>query len=227
MVGLDKLTGRILSDAEEFARGLLESAKAEAAEISKAAEGKIDSIKNDYASRAEKEEKVIIDRAHASADSLSRDIILAAKNSLLDSVFAEAKERLVRLAESGSDEYINFLAKLLCKVGISAAESERTDVSGSDLFSESTELVALFCARDLAGGVASVAEKAVSKAAPELASTGKPLSVSDKPANIEGGFILRCGNIEYNCSLSALVAGCRASLESEIYCALFAQCDKT
>lgn len=225
MVNLDKLTGRILSDAEEFARGLLESAQAEIAEVNREAQIKIDSIKSEYAARAEKEEKAIIERAEAVAKSLSRDVVLDAKTALLDKVFEQAKERLVGLAESGTDVYVDFLASLLCKVISSAAASEKTNAEyyrQGELLAEN-EYTVLFCARDLAGESSSVAEKATAEAASRIADTGKSVAVSSSPVNIDGGFILRCGNIEYNCSLSALVAGCRASLESEIYRNLFEQ----
>lgn len=92
MTGLEKLTGRILSDAEDFARSLLSSAEAEAAEIKKSAEAKIKNIKSEYAARAEKEEQVLLERAAASASSLARDIVLAAKASLLDEIYGEAKK---------------------------------------------------------------------------------------------------------------------------------------
>lgn len=225
MTGLDKLTGRILSEAEEFARGLLESAQAEIAEIDKAKESKIGYIKNEYTARAEKEEKAILERADAAAGSLSRDIVLAAKTALLDNVFEQAKHRLLRLAESGSDEYVNILAALLRKTAAAAAASEQaaSEYDEDDAPPAQSGYEALFGSRDLAGGSSSVANKAVLLAASELAKAGKTITVSGTPADIEGGFILRVGNIEYNCSLSALITGCRAALESEIYRMLFEQ----
>jgi vacuolar-type H+-ATPase subunit E/Vma4 len=225
MDNLEKLTGRIISDAEEFARGLLESAESNIAEINDATQSNIDYIKRDFASRAEKEEKAILDRAEAAADSISRDYMLSAKAALLDSVFDTVKERLQKLAISGSEEYIGLLADLLCKVILSEAQSEtaNADYYRSGELTLNTGYIASFCARDLAGGDHSVAETAIAKAAQDLSGIGKTLKVSDVPADIDGGFILRSGNIEYNCSLTALVAGYRAAHEGEIYRYMFEQ----
>ena len=47
------------------------------------------------------------------------------------------------------------------------------------------------------------------------------LALSDKTVSIDGGFILRCGDIESNCSLELLFAQLRRELESEVSHALF------
>jgi len=227
MTGLEKLTGRILSDAEDFARSLLSSAEAEAAEIKKSAEAKIKNIKSEYAARAEKEEQVLLERAAASASSLARDIVLAAKASLLDEIYGEAKKRLVTLAESGSDEYVDLIARLLVKTANTAIESEKISAQYGDDDAPAAldDYVALFCSRDVNGNP-SAAEKAVKKAVTELKKLGKTISIQKAPYNFEGGFILRCGNIEYNCSISSLIESCRATSEGEIYRMLFEQADQ-
>lgn len=228
MVNLDKLTGRIISDAEEYARGVLEAADSDLAELADASRTKIEYVRAESAAHASKEEKAALDRAVAASESAARGIILSAKTSLLDSAFEEARSRLLKLAESSSPEYRSLLTRLLVSVVSSAAASE----SEHGEYYESGELVAhdiytaLFCARDLRGGDGtSVASAVVADASSRLADTGKTLRVSDKAAVIDGGFILRSGDIEYNCSLATLVAGYRAEHESEIYRMLFDQPD--
>ncbi len=225
MVNLEKLTGRIISDAEEFARGLLESAQSNISEINDATQSNIEYINRDFASRAAKEEKAILDRAEAAAESISRDFVLSAKAELLDSVFHAVSERLQDMAHSGSEEYIGLLARLLCKVILADAASEAVSAEyyRSGVNTASAGYIVSFCARDLAGGENSVAAKAVSHALSTPAVAVKTLTLSDAPADMDGGFILRYGNIEYNCSLSALVAGYRAAHEGEIYRMLFEQ----
>lgn len=225
MVNLEKLTGRIISDANEFARGLLESAQSNIAEINDATQSNIEFINRDFATRAAKEEKAILDRAKAAAESISRDFVLSAKAELLDSAFDTVRERLQGIANSGSEEYIGLLARLLCKVILANAASEAVSAEyyRSGELTASAGYIASFGTRDLAGGENSVAAKAVSRALATPSVAVKTLKISDTPAPIDGGFILRSGNIEYNCSLSALVAGYRAAHEGEIYRMLFEQ----
>ena len=47
------------------------------------------------------------------------------------------------------------------------------------------------------------------------------LQLSSQTANIDGGLVLRCGNVESNCSLSILFAQLRESLEAEVARTLF------
>jgi len=46
--------------------------------------------------------------------------------------------------------------------------------------------------------------------------------LSDKNANIEGGFIIKCGDVELNCSIRTLVEGIRPKLEAQVATVLFA-----
>ena len=53
---------------------------------------------------------------------------------------------------------------------------------------------------------------------------GKPdlkLILAEEFANIKGGLILRCGNIDVNCSVEAIVASVRPGLEAEAIGILF------
>lgn len=224
MVNLDKLIGRIISDAEEYGRGLLESSEGDLAEIADSSRSKIEYVNAESASRAARDADAIISRAKASAESMSRDIILSAKAGLLDRTFDEAYKKLLELAGGGA-EYVSFLTRLLVSVVSSAvkAEEENGEYYASGELVAYSDYVAAFCTRDLEGGERSVAASVTSAAAEKLSATGKALRVSDTAANIDGGFILRSGDIEYNCSLSALVAGYRSAHEAEIYRMLFKQ----
>jgi Archaeal/vacuolar-type H+-ATPase subunit E len=223
MVNLEKLTGRIISDAEEYARGILDSAKSDIAELEDAARAKIEYIHAESDSRAEKESKAMLDRAAAASESASRAIILSAKTKLLDSAFEAALSRLKQLAVSAPADYKNLLVRLLVSVISSAAESE----TAHDEYYGSGELVshelytAAFCVRDLEGGSGSVASQVIAEASKKLSGTGKKLRAADNAADIDGGFILRSGDVEYNCSFSALMAGYRSEHEGEIYRMLF------
>ena len=50
--------------------------------------------------------------------------------------------------------------------------------------------------------------------------TGK-LVLSNDTADIEGGLLLRYGDVEINCSISMLIDSIRSSVEAKVYRALF------
>ncbi len=54
-----------------------------------------------------------------------------------------------------------------------------------------------------------------------LASCGVKAALSDTPANIEGGFILKDGSIETNCSFAAVIEDKRSEIEDFINLELF------
>ena len=49
------------------------------------------------------------------------------------------------------------------------------------------------------------------------------LSLSEKTVNIDGGAVIRCGNVENNASFSRLFAGLKEKLEFEVASYLFAE----
>ena len=220
MVNLEKLTGRIISDAEEYGRQLLEASRHDIDEIKDAAASKAAYIKADYASRAAKEAEGIKSRAEASSDSESRAVLLAAKTGLLDRAFGEAYKKLLQIAAdpNNRNEYTAFLSRLLVSVITGAADEEnahREYYTSGELISHRGYSV-LFCARD-AGAVSDAVIAGASKSLPK----GISVTSDGRNADIDGGFILRSGDIEYNCSLETLAAQYRAAHEGEVYKLLF------
>ncbi len=107
-----------------------------------------------------------------------RRALLSQKQALLDEVLRAAQDALLALPER---EYFDFLIRL-------AADS-----------AEGGAGVMLLSAKDLSR-LPDGFHLALNRALPE----GASLDIAPKGAGIDGGFILRYGDIEHNCSVSAL-----------------------
>ena len=126
--------------------------------------------------------------------------VLALKQELVAAAFDRAQQQLLSLPE---DEYAAFLARKAAEASMSGTE---------ELF---------FSERDRKGA----AEKIVSEANRLLTAAGKPgkLSVGDGARSISGGFILRQGDIEVNCSVETLTSQLRSELASQVAQVLFGE----
>lgn len=126
--------------------------------------------------------------------------ILALKQELVGAAFARAEELLLELPEA---EYVRFLGKKAAEASMNGME---------ELF---------FSARDISG-----AGKKIAAEANRLLTAGGrlgKLTVGSEPRDISGGFILKQGDIEVNCSVSLLTEQLRSALASEVAGVLFGE----
>ena len=138
------------------------------------------------------------ERMAATADMEQRKATLAFKQELVGEAFEKAVEALAKLPV---DEYIDFLAGLMCEAAMNGEEEA--------VFSETDR--------------AAVGAEVVRRANGLIKAKGgaATVSLSHETADIPGGFIMRCGNIEVNCAADTLVMLRRASLSSQVAEILF------
>ena len=219
--GLNKITGKILSEAQAKADKILADAQAECNRINAEYAERAEKIRTEISSEAEKGGMEYVARIRSTAATSKRNLLLQTKSDLIDGVFASVLEQTRTLE---LDKYNEILVGLLSAALIEQIESE--DISRS-LYGEEEALApesyeVIFNQRDrdrLGKTVVEGAQKHLSgKIAPEKLNR---LTLSTQTANIDGGLILRCGNVESNCSLSILFAQLRESLESEVARTLF------
>ena len=177
MTGIENITGRIQADAQ-----------AEIDRIDADARAQADKITAAYAARAERECADILERGAKSAaergDRLvsaaqmeARKTILAAKQAVMEEVYAKALDQLRNLPQ---ERCVEVLTSLL--------EQAAPEGKGEVLFSAQD--------RDTVGRAAVDAANA---------KTGGRLTISEETASIPGGFILRNGSIEVNCAFDTLI----------------------
>lgn len=221
MTGLEKITGRILDAAKADAKATLDDATARAGAIRADYTARAEALHAKLCADAEKEGEDIIRRAKSSAAMTRREVLLRAKSDLIDETFRYAAKELYSLSRA---DYTEFLAILLVRV---LCEQEQTERESRELYGEEdapdySTYELFFNEKDRR----EVAEEAIT--AGRRFSVGKldravldRLKLSDECADIDGGFILRCGDIETNCSIGALLAEARSTREAEVCAALF------
>ena len=177
MNGIETIIQRLNTDAKAETDALLDKARQDAAAITARCQAQADKETADLAARnqrtaAEREERLV-----SAAQMEARKTILAAKQAVMEEVYAKALEKLRSLPQ---DRTVEVLASLLNE----AAPQGKGEV--------------LFSAQD---------RETVGRAAVDAANAqnGGQLTLSGETANIPGGFILRNGSIEVNCAYDTLI----------------------
>ncbi|MBQ8342195.1 MAG: hypothetical protein IJY22_07480 [Clostridia bacterium] len=219
MNGLDKITERILTDAKEKARLILEEAQADCRRAAEEYAARAEAIRDRIATRTLKEGEELIARAKASAAMTRRDILIASKAKLLDETFAAAR---AQICDTDYGKYRELLVALLSCALIEQAKSEDDSRELGDEVTEFDTFEVLFNEGDRARFGTAVLEGArkVTERRIGAARTAK-LRLSEETAPIDGGLILRYGNTETNCSISALLGEMRRELEPKVSALLF------
>ena len=192
MNGIEKITARILADAQAEA----EAVKAEARE-------KCSGIRSDYDKKAQDEYwrlarsgvaecEAKVQRLGRAAEMEAKKSILALKQDMVSAAFDQAAQQVCAMPR---EQYIAFLARLAAQA--SDTGEEEILVAGRD--AELGEQVAA-AANQLRGG---------------------KLHYDGNTLDMPGGVVLRQGNIEINCSVETLVNQYRYELASQVAEVLF------
>ena len=195
MSGLDKMKVRILEDAKSTAAEITGKAREEAeaaVQAAKAAEAEGAQITE----RAERSASDHIRKAGSSMDMQRRQALLGAKQAVIGEVLDEAYRAVMDL-DDGS--YFKLLEKLL--------EKHVLPGDGEICFS----------AEDLRRMPEGFEEKISCIAAAK----GGSLKVSDRPAQMDGGFLLVYGGIEENCTIRAVFEAGREEMSDRVNRMLF------
>lgn len=219
--GLNKITDKILSEAQATADKILADAEAECDRINAEYAERAEKIRTDISTEAEKGGMEYVARIRFTAATSKRNLLLQTKSDLIDGVFAGVLEQTRTLE---LEKYNEILIGLLSAALIEQLEAE--DIS-RNLYGEEEALApehyeVIFNQRDrdrCGKAVIEGAQKHLSGKVP--AEKLSRLTLATQTAAIDGGLILRCGNVESNCSLALLFAQLRNSLEAEVAHTLF------
>ncbi len=178
MTGLDKIIAEIKGEAEAEARQTVDAARAEADEILAAARAEAEA-KAERIAAAARQDIADIERSRESAMALQRSQrSLAQKQALLAETLNKARESLYAL---GDGEYFDLLLRLAAK---NAEPGE-----GEVLLNEKDKKR---LPKDFEARLAAALPK------------GSTLKLAGEARAIDGGFVLRYGQVEENCSFGAM-----------------------
>ena len=196
MNGIEKISARILADAEAEAAAIRGQAEEKAAQIAADYDKKIAAEQQRLSAEVEAEAAKQLERDQGAARMAARRQLLETKQALVDKAFRQAELRSLPQAE-----YEALCAHLACGASTSGCE----------------ELI--FSAEDRERVGAAVTAKANEL----LQKAGKPaqLTLSAETRPIRGGVVLKNGLIETNCSLGTLVDVLRPELSGKVAARLF------
>lgn len=218
--GLEKITDKIIAEAQAKADKILADAQAECDRITAEYAARAEALKETLSDAAEREGMEHVSRAKATAQTSKRNLMLATRSDLIDEVFAGALDGTKKLA---NENYTDLLAGLLSAAMLEQLEAEKTSrLYDAEDAEEPEQYEILFNQRDRDRVGSAVIEGAKRKLGGKAgADKLARLMLSDQVAQIDGGLILRCGSVEANCSLSILFAQLREELEGDVSRALF------
>ena len=219
MTGLDKIKDKIIAEAQLDAARMIEDAQKKCNEIILRASGDADNIKAELDVAAHREAESLISRAKSGAALEKRNIIAQAKSHATDLAFETAKKEILSLPD---EQYIEFLAKLLVSALSSQLDIEKTNRELYGEESNEAPVDVLLSQADIMRAGTKIIPAAKKMAA------GKPVShlleragVSVETAKIEGGMIIRIGDLDINCSVEALIESAKERLEGDVARILF------
>lgn len=219
MNGLQNIIARIEDESRRECEAILSSAKDEADRV----KAEYDALAADAAAEIdaalEKEAEAIITRARSSSAMMRRNVISGARSNNVDAAYKKALDFIYSLPrEKYADLVISFAVGAI-KNHLAAAASkeavygETVDAAPFELVFNETDRAAIgeYC-------VFSIKNNHKKELGSEVL---RRVCLSEDTAKIDGGVIVRSGQIEENCSFSLLVGDLREKLDPVIYKTLY------
>ena len=219
MVRLEKITQKIIDDANEKARLIIEEAQEKCDAINLECEQKMSAIQDSMYTDALSKGEHIKSKSMSEVAMNKRDIMLSMKNRLVDEVFLSAIKEIVEL---DAERYRELMTQLLCRVLSEQIESEKDSMRlyGENISPDKYEVIMNKRDKEAHGPyiVAGVRRATVGKIGGYILDK---VLLSNNTADIEGGIILKCGDIEINASFESIASELRGELEGEVMETLF------
>lgn len=198
MNDIKNLTSRIEKEAEDFRTKALADASEESARIKSEYNEKAEAVRKEYAEKAALVKKDSETGISAAISMQHRNLMLATKNELIETVIGKARARITALTgEDRAELYVKLSENALC------------DKEGGTL---------ILCKCD--AGISKLILSAINSAA--KAANKPELTLSETTVNGDCGVIVKYGSLEYNCMLDTMIKGSYSELASAAVRGLFA-----
>lgn len=192
----EQVVQKILSEARSQADKIKAQANEEATAQQEQLAGELAEFQKETEQKARVAAEDKIERMLAVARMETKKDLLAAKVSLLDEVFQKVREQIKNLPK---DKYQELIVSLM-KKAVESGDEEVLIAAGEDRIDN--ELI----------------RQVNAKLGPDIKGY---LKLAKDTADIDGGFILRRGNIQVNASTDVLILQARQDLETELSQELF------
>ena len=224
MNGIDKITQRIGADTQAEIDRILADAAAQAEAAADKFRTQAEAEDRDLLAKSERAAAEREERLVSAAQMEARKTLLTAKQEMVERAYQRALEKLRSLPQ---EQYVELLAALLVRAS-STGREEVLLPGGSGGCRQGgcgpgQRLLAKEAAPELPlgdGVVANLLNK-VAAGVSAFAQGTAMLAVSEETRDISGGFILKDGRIEVNCTFDALVRAEREQTAGEVAKLLF------
>ncbi len=198
MNGIEKITDRIPSDAEQEQKRLLDQGKKQAAEIRASYQALADAQYAETVEQGKADAAERVERLGGVAQLEARKRNLAAKQEMLGKAFDLAMQKLMNLPEG---EYVDLLAKLAVQASVTGREALVLSVQDRPRFGK----------------------RVVAAANAALEQAGRPgeLTLSEEARDFTGGLYVQDGSVETNCTFPTIVRMLREQMSGEVANILF------
>ena len=198
MKGIDKITSRILADAEAECAAVRKESDERCAAIKAEAEKKAQEEYWRLVREGVKDTEQRVQRMDRTARLEAKKSVLNMKQEAVSRAFDLAREKIAELPER---DYVGFLARMASEAAVTGQEE------------------VVLNARD----AAAVGAKAVKAANELLAKRNLPgmLTLSAETREMSGGLVLKQGDIEVNCTVDTLLDLSRGELAARVAEVLF------
>ena len=189
----NKLFESIINSGKEQAKVITDDAQAKAGEVIKKAEDEAKALSDSIARSTDSKALNMKNSALSSASLITRNANLEAKRNEINKTLYGIKEYILSLDDKSYFRILYSMAK------------DINEKNGTLLLSEKDK------------------SRLPSDFAAKIKEAGIDAEISNESADIDGGFILRCGNIEINCTLDAVIEDKKNELEDYINSLLFSK----
>ncbi len=219
MNGLQNIIAKIEDESRRECDAILVQAKDEADRVKSEYDALTSAALAEVDAALEKEAEAIITRARSSSAMIRRNVVSGARSNNVDAAYKNALDFIYSLPrEKYADLVVSFAVGAI-KNHLNAAASKEA-MYGETVDSAPFELVFNETDREAIGEYCVFSIKNSHKK--DLgAEVTRRVSLSEDTAKIDGGVIVRCGQIEENCSFALLIGDLRETLDPVIYKTLY------
>lgn len=221
MNNLELILERIVSDSRAEALKITSDADLKTEDIKHRAEDRCSDIRRSAENAAMKEYGLIISRAQSSAAMEKREIILKAKTELIERVFRDAESFICALPDK---KYNEVMARLLADAVSDRMNTVRsmTEVYSDSEFEGEADIPfeVLMNEKDKGSGardIITLAEKIIS----DRVKSKPTILLSESSIDAPGGFIVRYGMSETNCTVEVMIRSLKERMYSKVAAELF------
>lgn len=194
MKGIEKITARIAADAQQEIAAVKEAADSRIADIRAGYEKKAEEAYEEQLRSGLRDAEQYASRIERTAQLESKKEVLALKQEMVSEAFRLAEAKIAAMDEQ---QYIAYLTRKACETGIKG------------------EVQMVMNEKDKAAVGQKVAD-AVNAAHPEV-----KLTLAEETKEMLGGFILRQGSVEINCTVDIILELIRGEAAMEVAKVLF------